>query len=198
MSIQVVDPVEWEKIAARREKAMARLAQLQEESEKPLWWNRAYPLDIAMPLFTGTSSGGGYPASFGEFNTDVGATFFALGIEAIYSVSGLLAEDGTSPATIPIPESQRPIIFDYTWSIRDSASDRDWMDRPLPSYVIRTGNLGMIGIGGQARLAGGTKVQFTVNPTYFNASPTTTGIVEFSSHTLQMVLSGIAVKDGVL
>lgn len=192
-----VDPSEWEKILSRREKAMARLAQLQADSEVPLWWNRAYPLDIAMPLFTGSATGGGYPASFGEFNTDAGSTFFALGIEAEYTATGILAED-SSPATLTIPETLRPLIFDYTWTIRDSAFDRDWMNVAVPSYVIRLGNLGMFGIGAQARLAGGTRVSFTVNPVFFNAASTATGLKTFSSHTLQFVLTGIALKDGVL
>lgn len=193
-----VDPVEWEKLAARRDRAMARLAKLQADSEEPLWWNRAYPLDVVMPLFSGSASGGGYPASFGEFNTDSGSTFFALGIEAPYTVSGVLAEDGVTPATLTIPESMRPAIFDYTFGIRDSASDRDWMNTPIPSYVIRMGNLGMFGIGGQARLPGGTRVSITVNPVFFDAASASTGITTFSSHNLQFVLSGIAVKDGVL
>lgn len=176
---------------------MRRLAKLQADSELPLWWNRSYPVNIALPLFTGTTAGGGYPAASGVLNIDTGITFFALGLEASYTVNGLLTEDD-SPASLTMPESMRPRIFDATWTIRDSGTDRDWSNLAVPLSVIRTGNMGNFAVGAQARLAGGTKVTITVNPTYFDSTSTATGLKTFSSHSLQFVITGVAVKDGVL
>jgi hypothetical protein len=188
---------EWSLLESRRDAAMKKLQKFEDDNEKPNWINRAYPVDIDLPLFTGSSTAGGYPASFGVFNVDSGSTFFALGIEAFYTCTGVLSEDN-SPATLTLPETLRPSVFDYTWSIRDSITDRDWSNIPLPSAVIRTGNMGLFGIGAQARIGGGTRITITVNPTYFDSSSTSTGLKTFSSHSLQFILSGIAIKDGAL
>lgn len=162
-----------------------------------MWWERAYPVDISLPLFSGSAGDGGYPASVGVLNIELGTTFYVLGIEAPYTCTGNLSEDG-SDATLTIPETLRPLIMDYTWTIRDNAMDRDWCNVPIPSSVIRTGNLGMFGVNAQARLSGGTKVTVTINQTFFDKNSTASGLKTFSSHSLQFVLTGISVKDGVL
>ena len=177
-----------------------------EDSGKCLWYERAYPVDIVLPLFSGTVADGGYPVSVGIINIELGATFYVLGVEASYSATGTLIEDGNqfatppfdgSPATLTVPETIRASIFDYTWTIRDSATDRDWCNAPVPSGVLRTGNLGMYGQNAQARVAGGTKITVTINPTYFSNN-SLCGLNSITSHSLQFVFTGIEVKDGAL
>ena len=188
---------EWAALAARHKSASDRLNQLIASADKSLWWERAYPVDVDLPLFTGSSTDGGYPASIGVINIELGTTFYVLGLEAPYTCTGVLSEDD-SPATLTIPETLRPSIMDYTWTIRDSSTDRDWCNIPLPSAVIRTGNLGMFGLNAQAKLSGGTRVTVTVNQTFFDANSEASGLKTFSSHSLQFVLTGISVKDGAL
>ncbi len=148
-------------------------------------------MDIPLPLFTGM-------AAQGVLNIDAGETFYVLGIEAPYTCIGVLSEDGSTPATLTIPETLRPLIFDYTWSIRDSGDDRDWSNIAVPSEVIRTGNIGRNEIMAQKRLPGGTKVTVTINSTFFDSTSQATGLSDFTGHSLQFVLSGVSVKDGVL
>lgn len=186
---------EWQALVDRHKAATARLDKFLEDEGKCLWRERAYPVDILLPLFSGSTNNGGYPASVGVLNIEAGSTFFALGLEAPYTCSGKLSEDNSS-ATLTIPETLRPLIMDYTWSIRDNSTDRDWSNIPLPSSVIRTGNMGMFGLNAQARLSGGTKVTITVNQTFFDPNSTASGLKTFSSHSLQFVLTGIEVKDG--
>lgn len=200
---------EWQAIVARHKAATDRLDKFIEEGDKCLWWERAYPVDIELPLFSGASGDGGYPVSIGVINIELGSTFYVLGVESSYSVTGTLIEDGYpafppnpafdgSPATLTVPETLRPFIMDYTWTIRDNATDRDWCNVPVPSAVLRSGNLGCFNQNAQARMAGGTKVTITVNQNYFNASSVESGLKTISSHSLQFVLTGIEVKDGVL
>lgn len=198
---------EWQAIVDRHKAARERLDKFIADEDKCLWRERSYPVDVPLPLFSG-SANGGYPVSIGVINIDLGSTFYVLGIESSYTVTGTLLEDGFSngvtviyagsKATLTLPETIRPAIFDYTWTIRDSATDRDWCNVPLPSAVIRTGNMGYFGVAAQARVAGGTKVTVTINPTLFNQSSQLSGLYNFDSHSLQFVLTGIEVKDGAL
>lgn len=204
---------EWQAIADRHKAAKYRLDKFIEDEGKCLWKERSYPVDIILPLFSGNPVGtDGYPVSIGVINVDLGSTFYVLGIESSYTVTGTLLEDGVgdaggavvspgSKATLTLPETIRPFVFDYTWTIRDSATDRDWCNVPIPSGVIRTGNLGYFNAGGQARVAGGTKITVTINPTLFNNNSATAnvcGLDQLDSHSLQLVLTGIEVKDGVM
>ena len=202
---------EWQAIADRHKAAKDKLDKFIADGEKCLWKERAYPVDIPLPLFSGTVANGGYPVSIGVINIDLGSTFYVLGIESSYTITGKLLEDGVgdgntppgilvagSPATLTLPETIRPWVFDFTWTIRDSATDRDWCNVPLPSGVIRTGNLGYSNAGGQARVAGGTKVTVTINPTRFVTTNNLSGLYDIDSHSLQFVFTGIEVKDGAL
>lgn len=183
---------QWDKIAVRMAAAKKELEALQKDPDKPDWWNRAYPAKVTLPLSTGT-------VAFGQFTVDPGTTFFAKTIQAVYEVSGVLAEDSVTNATLVIPESMRPQVFDYTWRVRDSGTDRDWSNLPVPSSVLRGGNVNpMVFLNGQARIRGGARVQFTVNPTFFDSTSTSTGVQTVSNHSLTFVLTGVAVRDGVL
>ncbi len=190
-------PRDWLELKKRLDEAEEELLDLEADPDKPLWWNRAYVIDIPLPLFINT-------AVFGTFTVDADHEFFVLGQEAFYSATGLVTETVdvspvTSPATLVIPESLRPLIFDYTWMLHDSGTDRDWGNLPLPSSVFRNGNMhGLNYNGGQARLRGGTLVTATINPTFFDVNSTATGLSDFESHSLQIILSGIAVRKGAL
>lgn len=200
---------EWQAIAARHKAAKDKLDKFIEDQDKCLWKERVYPVDIVLPLFSGTNNTSGYPVSIGVINIELGSTFYVLGVEASYTVTGTLLEDGVgdnmggviyagSPATLTVPETLRPFIMDYTWTIRDSATDRDWCNVPIPSGVLRTGNRGYFNANAQARVAGGTKVTITVNQTFFDQNSKQSGLYELKSHSLQFVLTGVEVKDGAL
>lgn len=183
-----------ERIALELEAAKSQLAQLEADADKPFFWNRAYPLIVSsIPLMANN-------VSFAEFVVDQGTTFYAKSLEAHYIVSGTLAED-SSPATITIPETVRSNIFDFTWMIRDSGTARDWGNLPLPSSIIMGGNINALDfMNGQAFLPGGSKVTLTINATRYNAAEINlyTGLSAVDSHSLRVVMTGIAVRDGAL
>jgi hypothetical protein len=184
-----------EQLNARLEYAKKKLAQLEADDAKPQFYEHTYPVDIPLPLIDPSS--GAFPAAFGTMEVNAGVTFFPLGISASYTVTGIL-DDG-SPATVTVPPSLMPLIFDYTWMMRDSSTDRDWGNISLPSSLMRGGNMTGFRFGrGHGRMSGGTQIIVTINPTFFSASSTATGLAEFTSHSLQVELVGVEVLDGVL
>lgn len=190
-------------MAAAREKIMARLAyarkrlgQLEQDDERPQFYEHSYPVDIPLPLIDPSASGA-YPAAYGTVEVNSGVTFFAIGVSASYTVTGVL--DDSSPATLTLPESLRPLVFDYTWMMRDNGSDRDWGNLPLPSALMRGGNMRGFRFGcGHSRMVGGSQVLITINPTFFDLNSSATGLSTFTSHSLQVELVGVEVRDGVL
>lgn len=181
---------EWDAVRARLERARRSFENVLVDEQSWMRW-RMFPIDIPLPMVAPD-------VATGTVSTDIGSTVFVMGIEAHYVVSGTLEED-ESPASITIPETQRTKIMDYHWMLRDESTNRDWGNLPLPSSLMRSGNINPFKfMGAHARLRGGTKVTATINLDFFTSSPLLVPLVDVKSHTLQVILSGIEVKDGVL
>jgi hypothetical protein len=190
-----VDPKELAAVEARYKAAEKRLEDLAREDDKPPFWNKAYLMTVPLPMFAPN-------AAFGSFTVDNGTTFFAKGIEAHYECSGELSQLiplNNSPATLTIPETLRTLIMDYEWTIRDNGTGRDWSNLPLPSAVLRSGNVqGMWFSRGQARLRGGTLVTITTNLSFFDAASDASGLKNITSHSLQFIVTGVSFRNEVL
>jgi hypothetical protein len=178
-----------------------RLAAL---SDDELWKNHNVVVDIKLPIAVVNGAGN---AAFGSQTIDNGWEFYCVGPpSAHYSASGVLAIDGTTPATLAIPESMRPDMFDFTWNVRDNTMGRDWCNLPMPSSVLSTGNMGFRRFNGQdgtelrarAKMRGGTRIDVTINPIFFNPASFTSGLQTIVTHKLQFIFSGVYVKEGVL
>lgn len=173
----------------RLEACKARLRDLRQEPDAPLWKEMAYSVRVELPTITRI------PA-FGNCTTEQGWVFLCKEMQPNYEISGLLEEDHTSGCTIQIPESSRLVVFEYTWLVRDTGSNQPWSNLPVPSWVLRGGNMqGLRFIKGHRRVRGGSRIEFTINPTVINLSSGFTGVSSPTGHALNIALRGVAIRD---
>lgn len=80
-------------------------------------------------------------------------------------------------------------LFRFDWQFRDSGSDGQWQNAPLPSNVLLGGAISPLKLSHGRVLKGGTEITCDVFVTAMNA-PSNPGI-PITSVTLQMLLSGV-------
>jgi len=82
-------------------------------------------------------------------------------------------------------------IFDFTWRIRDTATDREWQNTPLPSYFLASGLTSPLSMPWSAPLRPGAEVETTIVPTQSGAA--FPGFDSVTSYTLQIAFVGFEV-----
>lgn len=68
-----------------------------------------------------------------------------------------------TPPVNPFPLTDR--VLDFLWKVRDTSTDREWSDYPLPSYVLPIeGLIGGYALPAPAVLDPGTEVEVSITP----------------------------------
>ncbi len=134
------------------------------------------------------------PLKIESFVTKTGTIFYAKRIECVYTIIG------TSTATsqtlrLVVPNSIRPAIFRFLWSVRDTGSDRDWQSAPLPDAVLCTGNTnGFVLKRGHFLLSGGSVASVKVDASFVGTFPITNfPFSAIAEHQLQFSFVGFEV-----
>jgi len=105
---------------------------------------------------------------------ETGTVFRCAAIESCLRVSGT-GEDPYSlddvTVQVTLPWSQRLLYFDYLWSVRDTGTDREWMNVPQPSLFGGGGYLGPLWFPRRVVLGGGTSIFTDIQPFLSLATP---------------------------
>ncbi len=105
------------------------------------------------------------------------------------------------PVTVQatLPWSDRLQNFDFLWRIRDTGTDREWVDHPQPSLFLGGGYVGPLWLPRRVVLGGGSVIFATIDPFVSVVSPGdgsffAGGAVQ--SYTVQVSFVGHEVPDG--
>lgn len=147
-----------------------------EQPDKGRTFNRRYVLEFS---FDNTLYNGGSVSTFNRlilpqvrsFVVDRDCKrFYCQELVATMLVVG----SPSSESGFPAPPAQKytlpPIgcfqAMSYTWRVRDTSTDRDWSDSPLPSTYVQQSNVGGYRLPSWALLEPGTELQVTLAPTF--------------------------------
>jgi hypothetical protein len=83
---------------------------------------------------------------------------------ALLAVGLPFQQQASSKLTLPWYAAQRAMPF--TWQVRDTSTDRDWSDAPLPSVFAQQGFVGGYRLPAAVVLDPGTEVQATIQPNF--------------------------------
>lgn len=81
--------------------------------------------------------------------------------------------------------------LDFTWRIRDTSTDREWQNTPLPRYFLASGLTSGLPLPWSSALRPGAEIETTIVPTQSNAF--ILGFNSVTSYTLQIAFVGFEV-----
>ncbi len=136
----------------------------------------------------------------GSVTVEAGSTFRCAYVESFVRAVGT-ADDpysgDPSTAQVTLPWDVRQSAFDYMWRVRDTGTDREWVEPPQPALFGGGGYVGPLWLPRRVVLGGGTVIYATLDPfvsavdgVNFFASGGVTG------YTVQMSFVGHDVPDG--
>ncbi len=100
-------------------------------------------------------------------NIENGTIFRCAYMESFVRAIGTAADvysDADVSVQVTLPWNSRVNMFDYFWRIRDSGTDREWMDNAQPSLFGGGGYVGPLWFPRRNILSGGTVVSASIEP----------------------------------
>lgn len=182
----IMDVNEYMRLQKAIEERTKRVDELEKDRKHREESNFRYVLDYTFP-FDGTN----IPApQTRSFVVKAGTRFIVKAFEGVYGLQG----DGQR--TFIDPLTRYLGFFRFNFLIRDTGTDRQWSDHPMPDQVLLSRYLNPHIFGaGHAQLDGGSEVSVDIIPTFSsspaNASPFTT----ITDHVLQVAFAGIQVNE---
>ena len=123
--------------------------------------------------------------------------FFCQEVSCSIAAVGQIV-NATNSNKITLPPSGNPgtllevVPVDFTWRIRDTATDREWQSQPLPRYFLASGQTAPLPMAWYAPLKPGAEIEVTIVPTA--ADPFVVDVfAELNSYTVQISFSGFEV-----
>lgn len=111
-------------------------------------------------------------------------------VAVVGQVSGFGAtSQGSNKLTLP-PESTNAL--DFLWRIRDTSTDREWQNQPLPRYFLASGLTSAFDLPWSAPVRPGAEIETTIVPTVIGSNPTFS-ISDVVSYTVQISFFGFEV-----
>lgn len=188
------DDIEYAKIQGAIESASKRIAAYEDQIGPKI---RPYRYVVNM-AYEGNIDNDDFPSQVRIASVQIkeGTIFYAKRLECVYSVVGTLASNSQA-ITLTVPASVRIPIFRFLWSVRDTGSDREWQNSPLPDSLLFTGNTnGFVLKGGHFLLSGGSELVIAVNASINTGGLPFTNVplTAISSHQLQFSFAGVEVR----
>lgn len=87
---------------------------------------------------------------------------------AVLAVGLPYQQQAASKLTLPWYAAQR--LMPFTWQVRDTSTDRDWSDAPLPSVFMQQGFVGGYRLPAAVVVEPGTEVQAVIQPNFLRNS----------------------------
>jgi len=133
---------------------------------------------------------------------ETGMIFRCAYVESFLRAVGT-AEDSYSgedvSVQVTLPWNIRLNLFDYFWRVRDTGTDREWMDQPLPSLFGGGGYTGPLWLPRRTILGGGSVIFSTVEPFRSEMNQSASGFFAdgtIQQYVLQISFVGHEVPDG--
>ncbi len=82
-------------------------------------------------------------------------------------------------------------LLDFTWRVRDTSTDREWQNEPLPRYFLASGLTSGLSLPWSAGLRPGAEIEVAVVPTWMRT--TIPNFTSVTSYTLQIAFVGYEV-----
>jgi len=153
------------------DKRQKLLSQVVDTPVKGRTFNRRYALEFSFapdPDFFGTTPVSPETRSF-VVERDC-KRFFCQEIVATTLVVASRYPVGNEPVPpankLTISPSSAWRLMPYTWIVRDTSTDREWSDAPLPYTYVQQSHVGGYRLPSWAVLEPGTEVQVTIAPNY--------------------------------
>jgi hypothetical protein len=108
---------------------------------------------------------------------------------AVAAVGAIAGISGSNKVSLN-PELSRNLNF--TWSVRDTATDREWQNHPLFRYFLASGLTAPLALAWPASMRSGAEIEVALTPTEAeNAVPTVFESLEY--YTVQIAFVGFEV-----
>jgi hypothetical protein len=112
---------------------------------------------------------------------------------SIAAVGQLQDQDTANKVSLPPgtgPRGEYPV--DFTWLVRDTATDREWQNQVLPRYFLASGLTSALSLPCTAVLSPGTELEVTLTPT--QAVSLVSGVfTSINSYAVQIAFIGFEV-----
>lgn len=176
-----------ERVIDKRTKALAQLDEKIQKRTSP----RRYVLEFPVPAETAAvaTAATNQPVTRSFVVDKDRARFFCQDVVFSVSAVGTVIGSSSNKATLS-PEFN---LLDFTWRIRDTSTDREWQNTPLPRYFMASGLTTGLNMPWPAPLRPGAEIETTIVPTLVSASALTAGFSNLTSYTVQVSFVGFEV-----
>jgi hypothetical protein len=174
-----------ERIVEKRAKTLAQLEAKVQQRTAP----RRYVLEFDVPA-SSAISGATYRPLTRSFVVDKDSSRFFCQ-DVVFSVAAVGEITGVTNSNKMTLSPQWQGTLDFTWRIRDTATDREWQNVPLPRYFLASGLTAGLPLPWSAALRPGAEIETTIVPTQVRS--TISGFNSVTSYTLQIAFVGFEV-----
>lgn len=171
-----------ERVIEKRAKALAQLEAKAQQRTSP----RRYVLEYDIPAGDDALA---RPLTRSFVVDRDCSRFFCQEVVTSVSVIGQITGVANSNKFTLSPEWTGAL--DFTWRIRDTATDREWQNTPLPSYFLASGLTSPLSMPWSTPLRPGAEVETTIVPTQSGAALLNFDSV--TSYTVQIAFVGFEV-----
>lgn len=171
-----------ERVIDKRAKALATLEDKSQRRTAP----RRYVLEFSIPAGNGVLN---QPVTRSFVVDKEASRFFCQDVVCSVSAVGTIASVANSNKLTLSPEWEGAL--DFLWRIRDTSTDREWQNEPLPRYFMASGLTAGLNMPWSSPLRPGAEIETTIVPTF--ASDVLVGINPVLSYTLQIAFVGFEV-----
>ena len=171
-----------ERFIEKRAKALVHLEDKSQRRTAP----RRYVLEFSIPAGTGALN---QPITRSFVVDKEAARFFCQDVVCSVSVVGEIAGVANSNKLTLSPEWTGSL--DFLWRIRDTSTDREWQNEPLPRYFMASGLTAGLNMPWSSPLRPGAEIETTIVTTL--ASAGILGFTSVLSYTLQIAFVGFEV-----
>lgn len=107
---------------------------------------------------------------------------------SVAAVGRITGVANSNKLTLAIRES---FLFDFNWQIRDTSTDREWQNVPLPKYFLASGLTAGVPLSRGAAVKAGTEVELVLVPT--SSRTVSSSFDSIESYTVQISFVGYEV-----
>ena len=171
-----------ERVVEKRAKALAQLEAKVQQRTAP----RRYVLEYDLPAGSNALNRP-FTRSF-VVDKDCSRFFCQDVVFSIAAVGEIMGVTNSNKMTLT-PEWAGTL--DFTWRIRDTSTDREWQNTPLPRYFLASGLTAGLSLPWSSSLRPGAEIETTIVPT--QARTPINGFNSVTSYTLQIAFVGFEV-----
>ena len=174
-----------ERFIEKRAKTLAQLEEKVQQRTSPRRYVLEYDIPTSSsPLFVGRTS---LTRSF-IVDRDCSWFFCQDVVCSIAAVGQIVGVVNSNKMTLSMEWTD---LLDFTWRVRDTSTDREWQNEPLPRYFLASGLTAGLSLPWSAPLRPGAEIEVSVVPTFVRTViPNFTAV---TAYTVQIAFVGYEV-----